>query len=56
MEFEIFRISKSVSQSKNFKIPLPHVNAKCFTWHIKQTCSLWYKKLKPAEFIIFWYH
>jgi hypothetical protein len=56
MEFEIFRNSKYVSQSQNFKSPLPHINGKCYTWHIKQSCSLWYKKLKPKVVDIFWYH
>jgi hypothetical protein len=53
MDFEIFTNSKCISQSQNFKIPLPHVNDKCITWHIKQSCSLWYKKLKPKEVNIF---
>jgi hypothetical protein len=53
MEFEIFRNSKYVSKPQNFKCLLSHVNRVSSTWNIKQSCSLWYKKLKPKVSSIF---
>jgi hypothetical protein len=53
MEFEFFRNSKCVSKTENFKCLLSDVNRVSCTWNIKQSCSLWYKKLKPKVSSIF---
>jgi hypothetical protein len=44
MEFKFFKNSKYFLKLKIFKSPLPHVNGVEWSWHIKQSCSLWYNK------------
>jgi hypothetical protein len=54
MECEFEKKSKYVSKFQLFKSLLPHVNGVECTWNIKQSCNLWYKKVKLKVIIIFW--
>jgi hypothetical protein len=55
VEFEIFRNSKYIFKFQNFKSLLPHVNGVQNTWHGKNVCSLWYKKLNYKIINMFLY-
>jgi hypothetical protein len=42
-----FEFKKIQNMFQIFKKLLPHGNGVLCTWHVKQSCNLWYKKLKP---------